>query len=80
MRGFPIRDPITGKLLGVVDLTCWASLSDPLLFVLAKSAGSQIEDRISAFRTEGETALLEAYLKQTGAIRAEYWPSAATWC
>ena len=62
--GSPIRDPITGKLLGVVDLTCWASLSDPLLFVLAKSAGSQIEDRISAFRTESETALLEAYLKQ----------------
>ena len=62
--GSPIRDPITGKLLGVVDLTCWANLSDPLLFVLAKSAGSQIEDRISAFRTESETALLEAYLKQ----------------
>lgn len=62
--GSPIRDPITGKLLGVVDLTCWADLSDPLLFVLAKSAGSQIEDRISAFRTESETALLEAYLKQ----------------
>jgi sigma-54 dependent transcriptional regulator, acetoin dehydrogenase operon transcriptional activator AcoR len=62
--GSPIRDPITGKLLGVVDLTCWANLSDPLLFVLAKSAGSQIEDRISAFRTESETALLESYLKQ----------------
>ena len=62
--GSPIRDPITGKLLGAVDLTCWANLSDPLLFVLAKSAGSQIEDRISAFRTESETALLEAYLKQ----------------
>jgi transcriptional regulator of acetoin/glycerol metabolism len=63
--GSPIRDPITRKLLGVVDLTCWASHSDPLLFVLAKSAGSQIEDRISAFKNESETALLEAYLKQT---------------
>jgi sigma-54 dependent transcriptional regulator, acetoin dehydrogenase operon transcriptional activator AcoR len=63
--GSPIRDPITGKLLGVIDLTCWASQSDPLLMVLAKSAGSQIEDRISAFRTESETALLEAYLNQT---------------
>ena len=62
--GSPIRDPITRRLLGVVDLTCWASQSDPLLFVLAKSAGSQIEDRLSAMKNESETALLAAYLKQ----------------
>ena len=62
--GSPIRDPITRRLLGVVDLTCWASQSDPLLFVLAKSAGSQIEDRLSALKNESETALLAAYLKQ----------------
>ena len=63
--GSPIRDPITGRVLGVIDLTCWASRSDPLLFVLAKSAGSQIEDRISALKNESETALLDAYLKQS---------------
>ena len=62
--GSPIRDPITRRLLGVVDLTCWANQSDPLLFVLAKSAGSQIEDRLSALKNESETALLAAYLKQ----------------
>ncbi len=63
--GSPIRDPISRKVLGVVDLTCWASQSDPLLFVLAKSAGSQIEDRLSAMKNETETALLDAYLKQS---------------
>jgi sigma-54 dependent transcriptional regulator, acetoin dehydrogenase operon transcriptional activator AcoR len=63
--GSPIRDPITGRVLGVVDLTCWANQSDPLLFVLAKSAGSQIEDRLSALKNESETALLDAYLKQS---------------
>ena len=63
--GSPIRDPITGRVLGVVDLTCWASQSDPLLFVLAKSAGNQIEDRITALKNESETALLDAYLKQS---------------
>jgi sigma-54 dependent transcriptional regulator, acetoin dehydrogenase operon transcriptional activator AcoR len=62
--GSPIRDPITRRVLGVVDLTCWASQSDPLLFVLAKSAGSQIEDRLTALNNESETALLDAYLKQ----------------
>lgn len=61
--GSPIRDPMTGRLLGVVDLTCWASQADPLLFVLAKSAGSQIEDRITALHNEHETALLDAYLR-----------------
>lgn len=63
--GSPIRDPVTRRILGVVDLTCWAQHADPLLFVLAKSAGSQIEDRISAMNNETETALLDAYLKQS---------------
>jgi transcriptional regulator of acetoin/glycerol metabolism len=44
--GSPIREPITRRILGVIDLTCWARQADPLLFVLAKSAGSQIEDRL----------------------------------
>jgi signal transduction histidine kinase len=62
--GAPIRDPITGRIIGVVDLTCWAGQSDPLLFALAKSAGSQIEDRMTALAHESETALLAAYLEQ----------------
>lgn len=63
--GSPIRDPITRRVLGVVDLTCWARQSDPLLFVLAKSAGSQIEDRLTTLRNESESALLDSYLKHT---------------
>lgn len=63
--GSPIREPVTRRILGVIDLTCWAKHADPLLFVLAKSAGSQIEDRIRAMNNETETALLDAYLKQS---------------
>ncbi|MBX7434902.1 siderophore-interacting protein [Mycobacterium sp. Y57] len=63
--GAPIRDPMTGRMVGVVDLTCWVHHSDPLLFVLAKAAGNQIEDRISALKNQSEAALLEAYLKHT---------------
>jgi transcriptional regulator of acetoin/glycerol metabolism len=63
--GSPIRDPITRRVVGVIDLTCWVQQADPLLFVLAKSAGSQIEDRIRAMNNETETALLDAYLKQS---------------
>ena len=60
--GAPIRDPVTGRMIGVVDLTCWARDSDPLLTALAKSAGGQIEDRMRASAHESEIALLEAYL------------------
>ncbi|GFG73332.1 sigma-54-dependent Fis family transcriptional regulator [Mycobacterium botniense] len=63
--GSPIRDPISGKVVGVVDLTCWATQSDPLLFALAKRAGHQIEDRISALASANEIALLEAYRRQS---------------
>jgi transcriptional regulator of acetoin/glycerol metabolism len=63
--GSPIRDPITRRLLGVVDLTCWAHQSNPLLFVLAKTAGSQIEERLGVLHNERETALLDAYLKHS---------------
>jgi signal transduction histidine kinase len=62
--GSPIHDPITGRVVGVVDLTCSAGQSDPLLFALAKSAGSQIQDRMSALANESETALLAAYREQ----------------
>lgn len=63
--GAPIREPVTRRVLGVIDLTCWARNADPLLFVLAKSAGAQIEDRIRAMNNATETALLDAYLKQS---------------
>jgi len=62
--GAPIRDPISGRIVGVLDLTCWAGNSDPVQFALAKMAANQIEDRMRALAHESETALLEAYLEQ----------------
>ncbi|WP_279615383.1 sigma-54-dependent Fis family transcriptional regulator [Mycobacterium malmoense] len=63
--GSPIRDPMTRRVIGAVNLSCLADESDPLLLALAASAGRQIEDRMRAVTHEGETALLEAYLQQT---------------
>jgi sigma-54 dependent transcriptional regulator, acetoin dehydrogenase operon transcriptional activator AcoR len=62
--GAPIRDPITQTLVGVVDLTCWASRSNPVLLPLVKSLGSQIEDRMRESAHASEIALLEAYRNQ----------------
>ncbi|MEB3031049.1 sigma-54-dependent Fis family transcriptional regulator [[Mycobacterium] nativiensis] len=63
--GTPIRDPVTGRVLGVVNLTCWVGESDPMQFTLAKNVGSQIEGRLGALKTEAEVALLSAYRQQT---------------
>ena len=62
--GSPIRDPITRRVIGVINLSCLADESDPLLLALATSAARQIEDRMRVVAHEGETALLEAYLQQ----------------
>ncbi|MDA4106651.1 sigma-54-dependent Fis family transcriptional regulator [Mycolicibacterium holsaticum] len=63
--GAPIRDPVTGRLIGALNLSCLARQSDPVLQALATSAGRQIEDRMREVARETETALLEAYLRQT---------------
>ncbi|ORW99585.1 siderophore-interacting protein [Mycobacterium triplex] len=62
--GAPIRDPITQKIVGIVDLTCWASRSNPVLLPLVKSLGSQIEDRLQESAHASEIALLRAYRDQ----------------
>ena len=62
--GSPIRDPMTRRVIGVVNLSCLAAESDPLLLALATSAAHQIEDRMRVVAHESETALLEAYLQQ----------------
>ena len=63
--GAPIRDPLTHRMIGAVNLSCLANQSDPLLLALAASAGRQIEDRMRSVAHAHETALLEAYLQQS---------------
>ncbi|BBG04753.1 MULTISPECIES: GAF domain-containing protein [Pseudonocardia] len=36
----PVSDPVTGELVGSVNLTTWSQRSDPLLLALAQSAAS----------------------------------------
>ncbi|WP_396929226.1 sigma-54-dependent Fis family transcriptional regulator [Mycolicibacterium sp.] len=62
--GAPIRDPITRRTIGALNLSCLVGESDPLLFALAASASRHIEDRMRAVSHEGETALLEDYLHE----------------
>jgi sigma-54 dependent transcriptional regulator, acetoin dehydrogenase operon transcriptional activator AcoR len=62
--GSPIRDPVTRRVIGAVNLSCRADETHPLLLALTTSASRHIEDRMRVVAHEGETALLEAYLQQ----------------
>ena len=38
----PLHDPVSGKTVGAIDLTCWRKDADPLLITLVKSTADQI--------------------------------------
>ncbi|MET0453752.1 MAG: helix-turn-helix domain-containing protein [Mycobacterium sp.] len=61
--GVPIIHPVSGALVGALDLTGWVDDGGPLLATLAKSASDQIEGRLLARASAKETALLNAYLR-----------------
>src|SRR6201996_8628022 len=46
--GVPIHDPVSGKTVGVIDLTCWRKNADPLLISLVKSTADQITQALLA--------------------------------
>ncbi|MBV6760519.1 sigma-54-dependent Fis family transcriptional regulator [Rhodococcus opacus] len=72
--GVPITHPMSGTLVGALDLTGWVEDGGPLLATLAKSATAQIEGRLLAQASADQTSLLNAYLKacrrspQTGVL------------
>lgn len=61
--GVPIIHPISGSVAGVLDVTGWVEDGASLLHTLARSATAQIEGRLLSQSSEGQTALLNAYLR-----------------
>ncbi len=69
--GVPIHHPITGKTVGVIDLTCWRRNADPLLVALVKSTADQITQALLNGSSNREFSLLEEYVRacrRTGGI------------
>jgi transcriptional regulator of acetoin/glycerol metabolism len=60
--GAPIRHPVTGKILGVVDLTCWGRDAGPLLVATAGTLTSRIEKLLRDQAGQRELAVLSDYL------------------
>jgi transcriptional regulator of acetoin/glycerol metabolism len=61
--GVPIHHPITGKVIGAVDLTCWRKDADPLLVALVKTTADQITQRLLTDSSAQELELLQEYLR-----------------
>ena len=59
----PVRHPISGKIVGVVDLTCWRKDADSLLIALAESTAGQIAQALLNDVSGWEVQLLQEYLR-----------------
>jgi transcriptional regulator of acetoin/glycerol metabolism len=69
--GVPIHDPVSGKTVGVIDLTCWRRNADPLLVSLVKATADQITQAMLAAGSRRDMHLLQEYVRacrRTGGI------------
>ena len=69
--GMPIKDPVSGKTVGVIDLTCWRPDADPLMVSLVQSTADQINQALAAATSNRDQRLLQEYLRacrHTGGI------------
>ena len=69
--GVPIHDPVSGKTVGVIDLTCWRKDADPLMISLVKATADQITQALVMARSGRDVDLLQEYVRacrRTGGI------------
>jgi len=60
--GAPIHHPTTGKVLGVVDLTCWRADANQMMVAAATNIARRIEEALLEHTGRRELALLQDYL------------------
>lgn len=61
--GSPIHDPLTGRIEGVLDLTCLTEHSTPLLHSFVRSAAKDIEKSLLSDRSVDQQALFDAFIR-----------------
>jgi len=69
--GVPIHDPVSGKTVGVIDLTCWRKDADPLMISLVKATADQITQALVTASSTRDFDLLQEYVRacrRTGGI------------
>ncbi|WP_128431088.1 SpoIIE family protein phosphatase [Streptomyces cyaneus] len=70
--GAPVRDPLSGRIEAVLDLTCLRDQGDPVMVRMVRDAARDIEGRLLEQATQRERALLAAYRRADGHARG--WP------
>lgn len=60
--GAPIRHPVSGKLLGVIDLTCWRREANRMMVAVAANIARRIEETLLDHSGRHELSLLHDYL------------------
>ncbi|MDN5916367.1 MAG: Fis family transcriptional regulator [Pseudonocardia sp.] len=68
--GAPVRDPFSGRIEGVLDISCFAEQSTPLLHSLVRSAAAKIEHNLVADRDQSQQALFDLYSRVDARSRA----------
>ncbi|MFI7130433.1 SpoIIE family protein phosphatase [Nonomuraea sp. NPDC050153] len=61
--GAPIRDPLSGQVEGILDLTCRRSDADPAMLKFVRDAAHAIEQRLLEQATQRERDLLGTFLR-----------------
>ncbi|TFB71242.1 GAF domain-containing protein [Cryobacterium glaciale] len=61
--GSPIRDPLSGRVEGVLDISCLSEHASPLMHSLVRSAAHEIERNLLVDRSQRQQALFEAYVR-----------------
>lgn len=61
--GAPVRDPLTGRIEGVLDVSCRAEHYSPILHSVVTSAAARIQDALLHDRDTGQQAVFDLYTK-----------------
>ncbi|MCW2706863.1 MAG: transcriptional regulator [Frankiales bacterium] len=67
--GAPIRDPVTGRVEGILDITSLAEHSSPMMHSMVRSAANQIERGLLVDRSQCQQALFDTYLRTEARTR-----------
>ena len=59
----PIHDPLTGRVEGVLDISCLSEYASPLMNSLVRSAARDIEHNLLIDRSLSQQALFEAFVR-----------------
>ncbi|MBI4940134.1 MAG: sigma-54-dependent Fis family transcriptional regulator [Actinobacteria bacterium] len=58
----PVRHPVTGRIVGVLNLTCWRKDAGPLLMATTAITAQQVEQRLREHVGRREAAVLEDFV------------------